>query len=107
MNGKGEFKIHMECVHLDQAAVAPLVGMTPGSYIKLDFSDTGTGMVPEVRDRIFEPYFSTKDVGHGQGLSLAGVYGIIKQSQGYIYVDSEPGKGTTFHLYFPLEAIDH
>jgi len=102
MNGKGEIRVHTECVLLDDAAVGSMVGMSPGSYLKLDFSDTGIGMNPEVRDRMFEPYFSTKEVGHGQGLSLASVYGIIKQNQGHIYAESEPGKGTTFHLLFPL-----
>jgi PAS domain S-box-containing protein len=102
MSGSGVLKIHTECVDLTgNEASLPSEEMSPGHYVKLDFSDSGIGMTSEVRDRVFEPYFSTKDAGHGQGLSLASVYGIIKQSQGFIYAESEPSKGTTFHLYFP------
>lgn len=75
--------------------------LVPAEYVMIEVQDEGTGMSKEVLDKIFEPFFSTKEVGKGTGLGLSTVYGIVKQTGGYIYPDSEEGKGTTFRVFLP------
>jgi len=81
-------------------------GIEPGLYMKLMVQDTGTGIPAQIKDKIFDPFFTTKVVGEGTGLGLSLVMGIVKQSGGYITLESEPGKGSTFAVYFPKVAVE-
>jgi signal transduction histidine kinase len=97
----GRLTVEANDVVMDAEMAAALPEAKPGAYVMLSVSDTGSGMPPEVRARIFEPYFTTKDVGKGTGLGLSTVYGIIRQSEGHISLSSELGLGTTFRIYLP------
>jgi len=98
----GTLDINLAGTVLDEEDILFYDGMRPGKYIKLTVSDTGHGMEPYILERIFEPYFTTKEQEEGTGLGLAVVHGIVKSHDGIIKVYSEPGKGTIFHILFPL-----
>jgi two-component system cell cycle sensor histidine kinase/response regulator CckA len=97
----GKLIIKTVNVSADEAARLPYKGMPATDYVGIDVADTGTGIPAEIVDKIFEPFFSTKEVGKGTGLGLSTVYGIVKQTGGFVYVDSEEGKGTTFRIFLP------
>lgn len=97
----GDLIIKTENVYLDEEYAAQHVPTVPGDYVLLSVSDTGTGVDDEAKKHIFEPFYTTKEKGAGTGLGLATVYGIVKQSGGYIWVDSEQGKGAAFMVFLP------
>ena len=97
----GTLSILTEDVEIDQEMATAHPGMKPRRYVVLTVQDSGFGMTSEVKARVFEPFFTTKPRGEGTGLGLATVYGIVKQADGYIAVDSAPRKGTTFRVYLP------
>lgn len=101
MPGGGNLVIRTRNVSVRDSMKLANQNVLSGEYVLIEVEDSGTGMSPEVAAKVFEPFFTTKDIGKGTGLGLASVYGIIKQTGGYIFCDSALGKGTTFRIYLP------
>ncbi|MBN1472916.1 MAG: response regulator, partial [Syntrophaceae bacterium] len=102
--GKGQVTIETDSVSFDETYCAQHAGFVPGEFVMLAVRDDGCGMDKKVLDRLFEPFFTTKEMGKGTGLGLGTVYGIVKQNNGFIDVNSEPGKGTSFNIFLPRHA---
>ncbi|NOY09703.1 MAG: PAS domain S-box protein [Spirochaetes bacterium] len=103
----GELEIETQDVTIAEQDAELLEELTPGDYVLLSVTDTGTGMDKETKTHVFEPFFTTKESEKGTGLGLSTVYGIVKQSSGAIRIYSEPGMGTAFHIYFPATEEQH
>lgn len=101
MSAGGRLDFTLNTIQVMPKANTPLPDMSPGKWVQIILTDSGPGIQPNVLSHIFEPFFTTKEVGKGTGLGLAQVYGIVQQHQGFIKVNSELGRGTTFSLYFP------
>ncbi len=104
MPNGGKITIQTANVNLDDDWRREYSYIQPGPYVMLAISDNGQGMDKETQSRIFEPFFTTKEKGKGTGLGLSTVYGIVKQSGGYVFAQSEIGQGTTFRIYFPARG---
>lgn len=104
-DSKGVLTVELSAATFDEEFVARHLDLCSGNYVLLEVSDTGHGISPEIAERIFEPYFTTKEVNEGTGLGLAVIHGIVKNHGGAITVYSEPGKGSTFKVYLPVTAV--
>ncbi|MGO4832207.1 response regulator, partial [Rhizobiaceae sp. 2RAB30] len=102
----GELAIRTKNLELEDTKTYSYRELTPGEYVLVEVQDSGTGIEPAVLKKIFEPFFTTKEVGKGTGLGLSMVYGIIKQTGGFIYCDSEVGKGTVFRIFLPRHVVE-
>ena len=105
MPGGGRLELRTTNIAAKDCAHFQAKGMPAADYVLVEVTDSGTGIPPAIVDKIFEPFFSTKDVGKGTGLGLSTVYGIIKQTGGFVYVDSVEGKGTTFRIFLPRHVV--
>ena len=97
----GDLTIETKNIEVNAAHAAAQPDLPPGQYVMIAVTDTGCGMTPEVRAKVYEPFFTTKPQGHGTGLGLAQVYGFIRQSNGHVTIDSTPGRGTAVKLFLP------
>ncbi|HUS18454.1 MAG TPA: ATP-binding protein [Terriglobales bacterium] len=107
MKQGGNLLLSTSNIRAGEKLAKQVAGMLPGDYVVLTVTDTGSGMSSETRAHCFEPFFTTKATGEGTGLGLAAVYGMMRQHGGSIAVESSPGRGTTFRLYFPVADGDH
>ncbi len=106
MPGGGDITVDIEHVMLDAAVPSPNAPALTGWYVRVGVKDTGTGIEPNVLQHLFEPFFTTKDAGKGTGMGLASVDSIVRQNRGAITVDTSPGHGSTFHVYWPAVSAD-
>jgi two-component system, cell cycle sensor histidine kinase and response regulator CckA len=106
MPNGGKLAISTANISAQEAERLSYKGMPAAEYVRIDVADTGTGIPPDIIEKIFEPFFSTKEVGKGTGLGLSTVYGIVKQTGGFVYVSSVEGEGTTFHIFLPRHIVE-
>jgi PAS domain S-box-containing protein len=104
--GHGHLTVKLDSVALDEVTAATYPGLLPGRYARVTVADDGEGMDPETLKHVFEPFFTTKGPGEGTGLGLAVVHGIVRDHEGAIFVESEPGRGTTVSVYLPEHAVE-
>jgi len=100
----GRLTVETRTMTIDESFTVARPGLAPGNYVTIAVSDTGTGMAPDVVEKVFEPFFTTKPIGQGTGLGLSMVYGFVQQSGGHVRIHSQPGMGTSVTLYLPVTA---